>query len=274
MLARPLKRYCAAVRAAFSPYANSVCSLVLCTFILAGCQGELYSGLSQREANEILSALNLNDITAERSGSGEIFSVSVSSQDMGAATTILQQMGLPRAQYKQVTDLFPGDSLIVTPFEQGARMAFALGQELAQTIEGIDGVQAARVHVVLPERDLRERIVSEASASVVIHYSGNQTLSIINEQVRLIVANAVPALTQDKVSISNFAAGAADKSESVAVNASADSEYRMADAVQGSLPAPGFNWPSLGIVFLAISAVCAFLALLYFALGSRGLQRK
>lgn len=258
---------------------HTILGLLLYTVIITGCQGELYSGLSQREANEMMSALNINNISAERSGSGEIFSVSVNSKDMSAATTVLQQMGLPRAQYKQVTDLFPGDSLIVTPFEQGARMAFALGQELAQTIEGIDGIQAARVHVVLPERDLRERIVSEASASVVIHYSGKQALSIINEQVRLIVANAVPALTEDNVSISNFATGALDKSGSVALNASSDTEFLMTDAFQGApegalLASLGFSWATLVTLLLYGSALSAILAVLYFVIGFRGAQAK
>ena len=229
--------------------------------LLAACTDDIYSGLNQREANEIIAVLAENGIEATRSGSGETFGVSVAGSSLANAARVLRDSGLPRERYQTVTELFPGDSMIVTPFEQEARMAFALGQELSQTIESIDGVQSARVHVVLPRRDLRDRIISESSASIALHNVAGTDSAVLNEQVRLIVANAVPALSADRVSITNFTGG-------LAVNLASDAgESGLKPVAKSTMKMPS-SGTSLEWILFGLAAALAAMAAVYVLLGS------
>jgi type III secretion protein J len=230
--------------------------------LLAACTDDIYSGLNQREANEIIAVLSENGIDATRSVAGETFGVSVAGSSLANAARVLRDAGLPRERYQTVTELFPGDSMIVTPFEQEARMAFALGQELSQTIESIDGVQSARVHVVLPRRDLRDRIISDSSASIALHNVAGTDSAVLNEQVRLIVANAVPALSADRVSITNFTGGLAlNLSDSATVNT--DTKPIVKSAMK--MPSSG---TSLEWILFGLAAALAAMAAVYVLLGS------
>ena len=87
-----------------------------------------------------------------------------------------------------------------TTFIQNINHLRALEGELARTIRSIDRVQAARVHLVLPERPLFSRDKVEATASIVLKVRG----SLEPQQVRAIrhlVASAVNGLKPERVSI-------------------------------------------------------------------------
>ena len=59
-----------------------------------------------------------------------------------------------------------GDGFTSNEFQQNLNQLRALEGELARTIRTINGVRAARVHLVLPERALFSRDKAEASASI------------------------------------------------------------------------------------------------------------
>jgi flagellar M-ring protein FliF len=74
--------------------------------------------------------------------------------------------------------------------------------ELARTIRSIDRVKAARVHLVLPQREAFSRETQEPSASVVLKMQGNQRLE--KGQVLAIqhlIAAAVPKMKPSRISI-------------------------------------------------------------------------
>jgi flagellar M-ring protein FliF len=92
------------------------------------------------------------------------------------------------------------DTLGATSFVQNINHLRALEGELSRTIRAIDRVQAARVHLVLPERPLFSRDRPEPSASIVLKLRG----SLDNQQVRAIrhlVASAVNGLKPTRVSV-------------------------------------------------------------------------
>src|SRR5258707_6824498 len=77
--------------------------------------------------------------------------------------------------YKQRTayEIFDkSDALGATSFVQNINHLRALEGELARTIRAIDRVQAARVHLVLPERPLFSREKIEPTASIVLKVRG------------------------------------------------------------------------------------------------------
>lgn len=177
--------------------------LAIC-LLLAACNDELYRNLTARDANEIVAVLRRANISAARDNDGSNFRVTVPRGDFGRAVEILSRAGLPREQYRSIGEIFTGDSLIVSPFEQKARLIFAVSQELTKTIKSISGVQSARVHVVMPETDLRTSSPSRASASVVVMHRPRVDTSELSTKIRLIVANAVPELSERDVSVAFF----------------------------------------------------------------------
>ena len=60
------------------------------------------------------------------------------------------------------------NTLGATTFQQNINRLRAMEGELARTISSINGVRSARVHLVLPERELFSRDRANASASVII----------------------------------------------------------------------------------------------------------
>src|ERR1044072_1408447 len=112
----------------------------------------------------------------------------------------LAEGGLPKGGGVGYEIFDKSDTLGATSFVQNINHLRALEGELARTIKAIDRVQAARVHLVLPERPLFSRDKIEPSASIVLRVRGaleaNQVRSI-----RHLVASAVNGLKPQRVSI-------------------------------------------------------------------------
>ena len=112
----------------------------------------------------------------------------------------LAEGGLPKGGGIGYEIFDKSDALGATSFVQNINHLRALEGELARTIRAIDRVQAARVHLVLPERPLFSRDKAEASASIVLKVRG----ALEPQQVRAIrhlVASAVNGLKPERVSI-------------------------------------------------------------------------
>jgi flagellar M-ring protein FliF len=112
----------------------------------------------------------------------------------------LAESGLPKGGGVGYEIFDKSDALGATSFVQNINHLRALEGELARTIKGLDRVQAARVHLVLPERVLFARDKAEASASIVVKVRG----ALEPQQVRAIrhlVASAVNGLKPERVSI-------------------------------------------------------------------------
>ena len=85
--------------------------------------------------------------------------------------------------------------------QQVSRMR-ALEGELARSILTIDGIDAARVHLVLPDREAFSRTRPEPSASVIVRGRTTQTIGRRQaEAIRALVASAVPDLAPSRVTV-------------------------------------------------------------------------
>jgi type III secretion protein J len=172
---------------------------------LAGCKEEAMRGLTARDANEMYAILATNGISSTRElrddGTGRLF---VESSDLAKAIQILSAQGYPRESYRSLGEVFPGDGLIVSPLEQRARLVFGLSQELSRTVSMIDGVTRSRVHLVLPELELRGLSGTKSSASVAIHHRPGIDGPELAAKVRTIVANGVPGLSVRDVTVATF----------------------------------------------------------------------
>ncbi len=214
--------------------------VTLCLF-LAACQVELYGNLSQREANEMIAVLARAGIEASREEVGEnLFRVLVDESRMADAVESLARAGLPAERYQSLGEIFPGDGLIVSPYEQRIRTMHALNQEIARTISTINGVRSARVHIVLPELDLRGQPMNQPSASILIHHAPGLDSQALTTRVRMLVTNAVQGMDFRNVAVAFFdtsagLAGPPDKARAqgaaAAIEAGTAASHGDADAM-------------------------------------------
>lgn len=189
--------------------------LAVTCLITTACEVELYSGLPEREANEMLSILIENDIAGSKEiDKDKTSTLKVEESDFSRAVQLLQSNGLPRANFGNIGEIFKKEGLISSPMEERARFIYALGQELSSTISQIDGVLSARVHVVVPENFSPLERPVPSSASVFIRHKPGASVSKLTTQIKLLVTNSIEGLVYDKVSVALFPAdtGSSDAS--------------------------------------------------------------
>lgn len=183
---------------------------VVALVALTACKAELYTGLSEREANEIVATLLGAGIPAAKAPGAEGISVSVDEARFPEAMALLNQRGLPARTYESMGDVFRKEGLVSSPTEERARMVYALSQELSRTIAEIDGVLSARIHVVLPESDILGRDVKPSSASVFVRYAQGSNVEEYAPQIKLLVANSIEGLLYDNITVVMVPAAAAE----------------------------------------------------------------
>jgi flagellar M-ring protein FliF len=99
-------------------------------------------------------------------------------------------------------EIFDKSSFGMTDFAQKVNYARALEGELTRTIRRLEGVEGARVHLVLPEKRLFEEQSQPASASVVLQLSAGGRLSAKQIQgVVYLVSSSVEGLPADRVTV-------------------------------------------------------------------------
>jgi flagellar M-ring protein FliF len=97
------------------------------------------------------------------------------------------------------------DAFGTTAFVQNINRLRALEGELARSIQTIEGIESARVHLVVPERQIFSRDAQTPSGSVVLKTRGVLGRGQV-QAIQHLVAAAVASLTPDRVAIVDDAA--------------------------------------------------------------------
>jgi flagellar M-ring protein FliF len=158
----------------------------------------LYVGLERSDVNQIGLVLGEAGIGFDVAADGT--TVLVPSGNTAAARMLLAEKGLPtsaNAGYELFDNV---GSLGLTSFMQQVTRVRALEGEIARTIQSINGIKAARVHLVMSERANFRRDEQQPSASVVIRASGIDAVKSAMS-IRYLVAAAVPGLDAGKVTV-------------------------------------------------------------------------
>ena len=98
-------------------------ALLALVLALGGCKVELYTGISQKEGNEMLALLRSEGVSADKQADKDgTVRLLVEESDIAEAVEVLKRKGYPRENFSTLKDVFPKDGLISSPIEERARL--------------------------------------------------------------------------------------------------------------------------------------------------------
>lgn len=161
----------------------------------------LYADLTLTDGAEVAEMLEADGVKHEvREANGKV-SVYAPASERSRLKLLLAGEGFVATSGAVGYEIFDGqDALGVTSFQQDINKLRALEGEIARTIATLSGVRAARVHLVLPERELFSREKDKSSASIVVDAPGGLDKRSVRAIVNL-TASAVPGLQPARVTV-------------------------------------------------------------------------
>jgi type III secretion protein J len=176
--------------------------LVLC----AACRERIQHGLDERQANELQSVLVERGLDARKeqeAGKKPSWSIEVDPEQSSDAVRILAELGLPRPQAETGCDVFGGSGLIRSPIEEQLCRVQVLEREIEKTLQGVEGVLIARVHLVVPPPPRPGQAVMAAKASAMLRTVPGQAARIrqSQEQLKALISGGVEGLSPEAVSL-------------------------------------------------------------------------
>jgi flagellar M-ring protein FliF len=160
----------------------------------------LYGDLNASDANRITARLDALNVPYQiRADGAQIF---VPMDNVPRTRLTLAGEGLPSGGTIGYELFDKSQGLATSNFVQNINQVRALEGELSRTIGGLENVRTARVHLVLPQRELFSRDKAEPTASIMLRMNGPQRLERPQVQaIQHIVAAAVPGLKPERISI-------------------------------------------------------------------------
>jgi flagellar M-ring protein FliF len=201
----------------------------------------LYTNLTPDDSSLILSRLEGMGIAYSVTDSGKDLLVPVNKVLMLRMT--FAQEGIPRSGSLVGYEIFDkNETLGTSQFVHNVNLVRALEGELSRTIGSLTPIENARVHLVMPKKELFSKSGSDPTASVVLRMRGSQFLS--KQEVAAIshlVATAVPGLKVDNVTIVDnrgkpLKLGASEEGNASAItDTAADYQHNIEERYKGIL---------------------------------------
>lgn len=159
----------------------------------------LYQDLDPEEAAKITEKISEKGVTYELRAGGT--SIYVPKEIVYQLRLDMAKEGLPvgdQGGYK----IFDNGKIGVSPFVQNVNLKRALQDELAKSIQMIDGVSHARVHIVNSEQTLFTSEAGKTTASVVLKLKPGYKLSPVNiAAITHLISGSVEGLTSENISV-------------------------------------------------------------------------
>lgn len=159
----------------------------------------LYSSLEAEDAGAITAELDSLGISHELSAGGT--AIQVPADKVDEARIELAQLGLPQGGAVGF-EIFDRTNFGITDFAQRVNFQRGLEGELARTIRQMAAVDGARVHIVLPERQVFADAQQPTTASVVLDLKPGRSLE--EGQIRGIahlVSHSIEGLSDENLTI-------------------------------------------------------------------------
>lgn len=161
--------------------------------------GLLYSNLDPEEAGKIIDKLGEKNIPYDLNANGT--SVYVPKKQISQARLDLAKDGLPGSS-RSGYGIFDNEKIGISPFVQGVNLKRALQDELAMSIQLIDGISHARVHLVSPKQSMFAVRKQNSSASIILKLRGGYRMSGLNiAAITHLVAGSVEGLKSENVTV-------------------------------------------------------------------------
>ena len=159
----------------------------------------IQTGLDPSTSNRMAQALGSAGISYQIEDGGTAIAVKTGSQS--SAQAALGSAGLGAGAHTDMS-IFNSSSLTTTDFQNQVNYQRALEGQIAETIEGMQGVSSAEVQLVLPEDQLFQDQASQSTAAIVIDAPTGLDQSSINGIAHM-VASSVQGLDPSNVTITD-----------------------------------------------------------------------
>jgi type III secretion protein J len=184
--------------------------------LLTACSSPVAGGLDEPEADTVLAALGRAGVEATKENDSQNsgrFTITVAHDQALHALAVLDSEGLPRPNPAGILDTVGKGDLVPSADSERATYAAGLSGEFEKTLEAVDGVLRARVHLNLPEPDpLRNAPPAKATASVLLTIRAGSN-PIAADEVKKIVAGGSPSLSASDVEVVMIPRATAPSSE-------------------------------------------------------------
>jgi type III secretion protein J len=177
--------------------------LLLCT---AACRERIQHGLDERQANELQTVLIERGLDARKvpgAGKKPTWAIEVAEEQASDAVRILAELGLPRPVAEAGCDVFGGGGLIRSPVEEQLCRIQVLERGLEKTLQTVEGVLIARVHLMVPPPPRPGQVPAAAKASAMLRAAPGKAARIRQSQelLRALIAGGVEGLSPEAVSL-------------------------------------------------------------------------
>jgi flagellar M-ring protein FliF len=159
----------------------------------------LFANLDSKDAAKIVEKLKEKNIEYELKDNGN--TILVDKDKVYDTRLDMVNQGLPESS-EVGYELFDKTNLGMSEFVQKLNYRRALEGELARTINAIDEIKKARVHLVIPEKALFAKDQKTPTASVIVHLKNNKNITKNSvEGIQKLVGGSVEGLVPQAVVI-------------------------------------------------------------------------
>ncbi|TFV66289.1 flagellar M-ring protein FliF [Blastococcus sp. CT_GayMR20] len=170
-------------------------------WITAPTQAPLFSNLASTDASAIVDELNAAGVAYELTDGGQ--TIMVAKDQVYDLRLTMSGQGLPAGQDTGYA-LLDEQGITTSEFQQQVSYQRALEGELSKTLESLEGVRSAVVHVALPEDEVFVTEEAKPTASVLLDLAPGTALS--GEQIQAVtnlVSSSVQDMAPDQVTVAD-----------------------------------------------------------------------
>jgi type III secretion protein J len=173
-------------------------------FLFTACSAQIQHGLDERDANEIISALDARGFEAHKvpeKGKKPTWAIELDEARATEAMRVLTELKLPRPQRLKTQALAQSSGLIETPAAERLRQMEAQEGDIEESLETMDGVTSASVELVVPPPPRPGAAPTPSKASVLVRVQPDalERMQQQRAELKALVAAAVDGLGPDDV---------------------------------------------------------------------------
>ena len=170
------------------------------TLVNAPSYRPVVTGVTEADQQAVFEALKAGEFKPViDAGSGQI---TVPTSRYHEARIYLASKGLPKTAATGLDSLKDQSAMTTSQFMEQVRYNSAMEQELARSIQQIDSIQSARVHLATTKPSVFVRDRTPPKASIVVTPQAGRSVSAMQVQAIVhLVASSVPMLTPENVSV-------------------------------------------------------------------------